>query len=469
MANEYIEPRIAIDESDVGPQIQPEVSLSGIGIVGTFAKGPVNKAVSIQSADQLKSLFGSDKAGLTGIKSAIGALNQGAGDLKIVRVGAASLKAAERILKDNADADSVKVLAATPGTWGNEIKVAVAAGTLSDTFRIVVIYGLEAETLDNLTLDNLDNVVSQYVVLEKVEGATQIPKHVPAAPLSGGDDGAAATDSDYIGAVDENGNASGLKVLETAQVGLVLCAQQFSPTVQNALIAHCVNASLGQGLRVAVLNTNKGLTPGTVAALTASLDSERAILTYPWVEPNEALGSYVAPDGYYAGLLAVRNSNESPSNKPVLGILSTERVLTDADVRALTLARISPITLMPRRGGFVVRNGLNLSTAAAWSQTCIRRAADELNMEAYDAVQWAMSEENTSELRAAVSAQLDAMLLSKKQKGRIYDFLPTICNDTNNTAESIASRILNVVIRPRFTYPADYVNLYMQRQIGSGS
>lgn len=469
MANQYIEPRIVIDESDVGARIQPEVSLSGIGIVGTFAKGPVNKAVSVQSDDQLKSLFGSDKTGLTGIKSALGALNQGANDLKIVRIGSASLKEAERILKDSTDADSVKVRAATPGTWGNEIKVAVASGTLSDTFRIIVICGSESETLDNLTLDNLHKAASQYITLEKAESAGQIPQTITAVPLAGGDDGAEATDSDYIGAVDENGRPSGLKVLETVQVGLVLCAQQFGPTVQNAIITHCVNASLGQGLRVGILNTGKGLTPGTVAPLTASLDSARAILAYPWVEPKEAPGSYVASDGYYAGLLAVRHSNESPSNKPVLGILSAERNLTDAEVRDLTLARISPITRMPRRGGFAVRNGLNLSADAAWDQTCIRRAADELNMEAYDAIQWAISEENTPELRAAVSAQLDSMLLVKKQKGRIYDFLPTICNDTNNTGETIASRILNVVIRPRFTYPADYVNLYVQRQTGGES
>ncbi|ADY55133.1 hypothetical protein Sgly_0776 [Syntrophobotulus glycolicus DSM 8271] len=469
MANEYIEPRIAIDESDVGSQIQPEVSLSGIGIVGTFEKGPVNQAVFIQSANKLKSVFGSDKAGLTGIKSALGALNQGASDLKIVRIGTASIKAAERMLKDSTDTDSVKVTAASPGTWGNEIKVAVAEGTLENTFRIIVVYGSESETLDNLTLNNLGSVVSQYVTLDKVEGAAQNPKNVTAAPLTDGDDGATTTDSDYVGAVDENGAASGLRVLETAQVGLVLCAQQYGTTVQNAIIAHCANASIGQGLRVGILNTNKGLTPGTVAALTASLDSDRAIVTYPWVEPSEAAGAYVAPDGYYAGLLAVRNSNTSPSNKPMLGIKSTERDLTDADVKALTLARISPITLMPRRGGFVVRNGVTLSASDAWSQTCIRRAADEINMEAYDAIQWAISAENTPELRAAVAAQLDAMLLTKKQKGRIYDYQSTICDDTNNTAESIAARILNAVIRPRFTYPADYVNLFVQRQTGSGS
>jgi phage tail sheath protein FI len=462
MPLEHIVPRVAVDESDVGPRPTPAVSLASIGIVGTFSKGPVNTPVTIGSLEQLIEVFGEHKPGLTGYLSARGAFHQGANDLKVVRVGSSSLAAANLVLKDAANAESVKVEAVTPGTWGNEIKVAVTGGSQIGTFKLVVVWGKVVETHDNLTLDNLGNVKSQLVKLSKAAGATQIPANLSATPLSGGDDGADATDSDYIGTVDAQGNRTGLKVLEPVRVAIVVLAQQYSEQAHAALIAHCAAATWGEGLRVAVLNTAPGLTVDAAAEATAELDSMRAIMAYPWLEPLEEPGTYVAPDGYYAGRLAVLAAQQSPSNKEIAGITGTERYFTEAEVKALTLARISPVTLVPGRG-YRIRNGLNLASDPAWSQTNIRRAFDQLEMEVYDALQWVISEENTPDLRMAVAAQLDALLENKKRKREIYDYKPTVCDDTNNTAETIAARILNVRLRVRPVYAADYVDVAVQR------
>ncbi|SHJ60244.1 phage tail sheath subtilisin-like domain-containing protein [Desulfofundulus thermosubterraneus] len=468
MVMEYVVPRVAIDESDVGPRPTAAVSLSAIGLVGTFCKGPVNKPVTVGSLEQLINVFGGYKSGLTGYLSAVGALNQGANDIKIVRVGSSSIAPAQKILKDaqTTPQDSIIVTAATPGTWGNEIKVAVASGTQSGTFKLVIVYGKQSETFDNLTLDNLGNVKSQFVTVTRAAGATQIPANISATPLAGGDDGANTSDSDYVGTVDANGNRTGLKALEAVRCALVLCAQQYSAAIQSALIAHCATATPAQGLRVAVLNTPPGQSVSQATALTAALDSMRAVLTYPWLEPQELPGSYVAPDGYYAGRLAVLAAQQSPTNKQINGILSCERLFTEAEVKDLTLARISPITLVVGRG-FRIRNGVNLSTDPAWSQTNIRRAFDQLEMEVYDGLQWVVGEENTPELRSAVADQMDALLFNKKMKGEIYDYKPTVCDDSNNTPETIAARILNVQVRVRPVYAADYVDVAVQRLLAA--
>jgi len=462
MALEYIVPRVAVDESDVGPRPTPAVSLASIGIVGTFSKGPVNTPVTIGSLEQLIEVFGEHKPGLTGYLTARGALHQGANDLKVVRIGSPNLKAASLVLKDSTNGDSVLVEAVTPGTWGNDTKVAVASGTQTGTFKLVVTYGKVSETHDNLTLDNLGGVKSNLVKLSKATGATNIPANITATPLSGGNDGADTTDNDYIGTIDAQGNRTGLKALEPVRVAIVVCAQQYSEQIHAALIAHCAAATIGQGLRMAVLNTAPGLTVDAATQVTTELDSIRAIMTYPWLEPLEEAGTYVAPDGYCAGRLAVLASQQSPSNKEIVGITGTERYFTDAEVKALTLARISPITLVPGRG-YRIRNGLTLSSDPAWNQTNIRRQFDQLEMEIYDALQWAISEENTPELRMAVAAQIDAHLENKKRKGEIYDYKPTICDDTNNTPETIAARILNVKVRVRPVYASDYIDVAVQR------
>lgn len=467
MPLEYIVPRVAIDESDVGPRPTPSVSLSRIGIVGTFSRGLVNEPVLVGSLDQLVSNFGEYKSGLTGYLSALGAMAQGANDFYIVRVGGASIDSASLTLQDSTPANSVTITANTPGSWGNDITVAVASGTTAGTFKLVITYGTQQETFDNLTLDNVaGQVVSQFVIAAKVEGAASIPANIAATPLAGGDDGAATVDADYVGTIDANGNRSGLKVMETVRCAIVICAQQYSTTIRNALLTHCANMDIEFGLRMAVLNTNKGLTPTQAVAETAAMDNMRGILVYPWVELTDQTGEMVAPDGVYAGRLSVLVDSQSPSNKEITGINQTERFLAGSELKALTQARISLISLIEGRG-FRIRNGVTLSSDPAWSQTNIRRQFDKLEMEIFTATQWAISETNSAKLRQAVADQIDNYLTLKKMQGEIDDFKPTICDDSNNTPETIQARILNTTIRVRPLYAADYIDHRIQRLVSA--
>lgn len=466
MVLEYIHPRVAMDESDVGPRPTPSVSLARIGVVGTFCKGPVNSPQIIGSLDQLISVFGGYKAGLTGYLSLLGAIAQGANDFYVVRVGGASIASAAKTLQDSTPANALVITAQSPGSWGNNIAIAVATGTLADTFKLIITYGTQQENFDNLTLDNLDQVVSQFVTVAKVEGAANIPANITSTPLTGGDDGAVTEDTDYVGTIDANGNRSGLKVLETVNCAIVICAQQYSTTIRNALLAHCSNMAIEMGLRIAILNTNKGVSPSQAVTETADLDSMRGVLAYPWVELTEQTGEMVAPDGIYAGRLALLAAYQSPSNKSIIGINQLERFLADAEIKALTQARISPISLIEGRG-FRIRNGVTLASDSAWAQINIRRQFDKLEMEIYNATQWAISEPNTPKLREAVAAQIDNYLALRKSQGEIYDFKPTVCDDSNNTAESIQARILNVLIRVRPIYAADYIDHRIQRLVGN--
>lgn len=462
---EYIFPRVEIIEENAGPRPPVGISLSTIGIVGTFEKGPVNQIVSIGTLDKLVQVFGGYNKDLTGYKSALAALLQGAKDFKIVRIGGDSIKEASLKLKDSVPADVVEVKATTPGTWGNAIKVAVVSGTTEGTFKLVVVFGTSTEEFDNLTLDTVGTIQSKYITATKLEAAANIPANIESTPLAGGDNGATTEDTDYVGTITE-GKRTGLKLFETIRVAIVLCAQQSSAIIQNALITHCSNMTTAYGLRMSVLNSAKGLDVDAVSALTANMDSMRAIFAYPWCEIAEIPGEMIAPDGLYAGRLAILNSNQSPSNKLINGIISQETDFTDADIKTLTLAKISPIAPEPNRG-YRIKNGISISSDPAWSQTNIRRIFDEIEMEVYDSTQWAKSEDNTPTLRLSVAMQIDSILELKKQKGKLYDYKPTVCDDTNNTAESIAARILNTKIRIRPNYAADFIDHSIQRLVGT--
>ncbi|MGG1600574.1 phage tail sheath subtilisin-like domain-containing protein [Paenibacillus naphthalenovorans] len=466
MPKEYIVPRVDVDESDVGPRPTGGVSLGKIGIVGTFAKGPVNTPVTIGSVDQFVQTFGEFRSDLTGPLSMLGALNQGATDFAVVRIGGDSLATASLVLKDDTDTDSVIVEATSPGKWGNDIKVSVTAGSAPDTVKLVVISGNRSTSFDNVTLDNVEQFKTADVIFKKAAGATKLPKLISATKLSGGDDGANAEDADYIGILDAEGNRTGLRALDPVRCAIVIAAQQSSAAVQAALLTHAANAGLDEGLRMVVLNTPKGTSVDAATALTATLDSMRAIMAYPWVEPQELAGMYVAPDGYYAGRLSQLPAHHSPSNKQVSGILSTERLLTYAEVKALTEARISPITLVEGRG-FRIRNGVTLSSDPAWNQTNIRRIFDKIEMAIYRDTQWAISEPHTPKTWSALAAQIDSMLAVMKQNEEIFDFKPTVCDETNNPPEMVQARILNTRIRVRPVYAADFIDHSIQRLVGN--
>lgn len=470
MAMEFIVPGIQIDESDVGPRPTPQISLSGIGIVGTFKRGPINTPTTIGDAESLVTTFGDHMAGLTGYLSAYGALVQGANDLRIVRIAGTGHTAATKTFQDGAaePKDSLVVTANSDGAWGNDVAVTIKSNATN--FDLYVSYEGAVESFLGLTLDTLSKVSSKFVNVAKATGATALPKATTAdVNLAGGNDGAAVADTDYVGTIDEaTGKRSGLKALEPEQVGLVLCAQQYSATIHSALLSFVENCDIEEGLRMAILNTAPGLSVDAAKAQTTALDSDRGYFAYPWVEPEDMEGAYVAPDGYYAGVVSVLNPCQSPSNKKVKGILSCEHKFTYAQVKGLTEARISPITLVPNRG-FRIRNGLTLSSDSAWSQSNIRRQQDKMEMELYNALQWAISEPHDLPLWNSVADQIDMYLQVQKNLGFIRGFKPTLCNDQTNPPENITARILTAIVRWVPLYAADFIILRFKRELTTDS
>ncbi|WCK55429.1 phage tail sheath subtilisin-like domain-containing protein [Aneurinibacillus sp. Ricciae_BoGa-3] len=471
MTLDYIVPRVGIDESNTGPRPTPGVSLSKISIVGSFPKGPVNQRISIGSADQAATLIGEYDPAFAGWLSLQGALNQGAADFDVVRVGGTGIASAKLTLKDSTGADSVTGTASSPGTWANGtnasgIKLAVTSGTTANTVKIVVISGSQSRSYDNIDLSNVEAIKDADITFTKAAGATAIPATISTTPLAGGLDGNAPADADILGTIGPDGTRTGLKIVEPANSSIVLAAQQSSAAVQAALLTHAANAGLEEGLRMVIINPAKGTAPNDAVSTVATLDSMRAIMPYPWLEPQEYQGNYVAPDGYLAGRLATLAAHNSPSNKEITGILSTERLLTGSELKTLTTGRIMPITPVNGRG-FRIRNGVTLSSDSAWNQVNIRRIFDKIEMQVYSGTQWAISEDNTPQLWAAIADQIDIMLAIMKSNGEIYDFKPTVCDSTTNTPELVQARICKSKIRVRPIYAADFIDHGITRLVGN--
>lgn len=464
MAMEFIVPGIQVDESDVGTRSTNQLSLAGIGIVGTFERGPANTPTTVGNDTQYRKIFGSD-GDYTGPKSVAGCFANGANDLKIVRIVGEGAAVAALTLKDDADNPSVIVEAASVGAWGNALAALVEIE--EEKVNLLVTDGDSSEIFRDVTFAKLP-WKKNLVTLKKAEGASNLPVAANSTPLAGGSDGAAVTDQDYIGEIKPSGKRSGLKALEPVQVGIGICAQQYSPAIHSALITWAQNCDLDEGLRIPILNTKPGIGVDEACKQTQPLapDNGRGIFAYPWVTPEDEEDdeAFVAPDGYYAGRLATLNPCQSPSNKQVNGIRKLENDYTSAEVKALTLARISPITLVVNRG-FRIRNGVTLSSDTAWGQTNIRRQQDKMEMELYDSMQWVISENHEPKLWTAVSTQVDAYLRTQQELGFILGYLPTLCNSETNPPENIIARILTFIVRWKPLYAADFVVMKMKREL----
>lgn len=470
MAMEFIVPGMQVDESDVGTRSTNQLSLAAIGIVGTFEKGPVNTPTTVGDDTQYKKIFGND-GDYTGPKTVAGCFANGANDLRIVRIVGTGAKEAELVLKDGAEttAGSILVKAISVGSWGNKLMATVEAN--GDSVNILVTDGDSVDIFKNITLDKLP-IKKNLVVLTKVEEATKLPVKLEATALAGGTDGATITDTDYIGEVTAGGKRTGLKALEPVQVGIGICAQQYSEAIHLALISWAQNCDLEDGLRIPILSSKPGVGVDAAVVQTVKLapDNGRGIFAYPWVTPETVADDddLVAPDGYYAGRLSVLNPCQSPSNKPIYGIRKTENDYTYAEVKELTQARISPITLVPNRG-FRIRNGVTLSSDTAWGQINIRRQQDKMEMELYEGLQWAISENHDSKLWKLITTQVDAYLMTQQQLGFISGYLPTICNHETNPDENIIARILTFIVRWKPLYAADFLLMTVKRELPSAT
>ncbi|GIM45960.1 hypothetical protein DNHGIG_15090 [Collibacillus ludicampi] len=453
---QYVVPRVDILEQPSDPHPKTTVQLNRIGIVGTFSWGPVNTPVRVYTMKSAERLFGGYKQGLTGWPSVNGAFRQGNMDITIVRSAGPSAKKASLTLVDASNNPSVVVTGKYPGT--KPIQVSWQNGTSTNTGKLIVIADGVAMTYDNLTLDTLNTVNDPNVDVAKANGATALPVPINVTPLTGGDDGAQTQDSDYIGTVDsQTGARTGLKIFEAIPVNIVLCAQQTSAAVQAALLAHAANAPVSQGLRVAVMSMPSGQNVDQSASKMATLTGMRGIMAYNWVEPEELPGTYVSPDGYYAGVLASIQSHWSPSNKTVQGILSTQFQLSDDDVYEATMARMSPIT-QDIDGSFKIRNGVNMFVMPPaggddWSQINVRREFDKLETEIYLGTQWAKS--NTDpKLPDQLATWIDELLRQRKvETQEIADFKATTAyRDPSNPRRVVTT------IRVKPDWAADFID-----------
>jgi hypothetical protein len=367
------------------------VSTGKLGLVGTAAWGPVGAPTTVGNYAEYVSYFGILQARRNDIGTAVAvAVQQGCTNMVCVRVTDGSDTAATYALAYSAPSYGAVLTSKYTGSYGNSIGIVMGTGSAAGSTRLTLTSpGAPAEIFDNIVGTGAtfwNNLVNAVNLGQGIRGASQlviatlggnltgaIPTYTPSAnqTLTGGTDGASGVGTSHLLGVDGSAR-TGMYALRGAgcSIGaLVDCADNQSWPTQVAF-----------GLTEGIYMVDSGPSGDTISNA-ANVKASTGIDTYAmkllfgdwiyWLDTtNNGQVRLVSPASFSAGLLANQSPEQSSLNKPIQGVVGTQKsysnsVYSQADLQILATSGIDVIA-NPAPGGsyFAPVIGRNASSNA---------------------------------------------------------------------------------------------------------
>lgn len=376
---------------DVYVQIMPpsENFLNGVptnilGIVGTAQWGPVNAPAIVGSLQDQVQKFGNIQARKYDMGTAVwAAVLNGANNMRCVRVTDGTDTAAAVVVQTNC----VTFTAKYTGTLGNSVQATLAAGTQAGTSKVTVsLPGLVPEVFDNIGSGlsgnalwvAIANAINQGVsglrgasqIIVATAGAGTTAPTTATLSLAGGTDGATTITGATLLGVDTTPR-KGMYALRGTYASVAMLADCDDSTTWTSQVAF----GLSEGVyMVGTGPAGDTITNAISTKATAGIDSYAMKLMFgDWVYFNDTANGVVrviSPQGFMAGRLAGLSPEQSSLNKPIYGIVATQKTsqnltYSQAELQALAQAGIDVIANpIPAGNSFGGRIGVNTSSNA---------------------------------------------------------------------------------------------------------
>jgi hypothetical protein len=469
----------------------PPIVIAGVqaqvgAVVGTATKGPVNVATAI-SGNSFESIFGSPQDrkydGGTVVSDAALASTGGASTLYFTRVTDGSDTAATATI-------NASVLTATStGSGFNGTVVSFGAGGRANSVTVSISApGANKESFQNLPATNASVFAAAFdAAINAGSGVLRGPSsiiransvamaNVPVLPssvtLTGGTDGVAGVGSNTLVGSDSV-SKSGMYSLR----GL---------GIQYAVLADCddantytTQAAFGEAefmLMGTVLPSGLASATATSAATksTMGLDSFNAILLQgDWVSINDTVFGVrkVSPQGFWLGTRASLLPHESVLNKPINGIVGSERSFsggpyTTPETNTLTTAGIEVIANpIPRGAAWGCIVGRNTSSTIGIQSDSYSTMTNFLAQTLKQAGGPYVGEPNNTKTRQLAVASTTHFLAGLVRQGilalDINGNTPyaVTCDATNNSQDDIVLGNLNLYVQVQYQGIVWYFNV----------
>lgn len=393
----------ALSVPDLYVQIVPPqlLALNGIasnlvGAVGSASWGPVNQPVVLGSYADLTIAFGPPVARKYDLGTQVAvACAQGAAAFVGVRVTDGTDVAASYALLYSSGGYPALLTALYSGSLGNQIGLALQPGSKAGSWRLVLsLPGRVPEVFDNIDAtagavtfwNNLVAAVnhgtgalrgpSGLVVASLGTATTTTPAAITGQSLLNGTDGASGVTATSLVGVDGSAR-SGLYALRGQGCAMALLADCDTPSTWSTQVAF----GLSEGVYM-ILTGPAGdtISNAIVSKQAAGVDSYAAKLMFgdwlSWFDQTNQITRLVSPQGFVAGRLSNLSPEQSSLNKPLYGIVASQRsgvvgssqssTYSNAELTTLFQAGIDVIC-NPAPGGpyWTVRSGHNTSSNAA--------------------------------------------------------------------------------------------------------
>jgi hypothetical protein len=374
---------------DVYVQIVPpsENFLNGLptnilGVVGTAQWGPVNAPTIVGNLSDYVQKFGNIQARKYDMGTAVwAAVLNGANNMRCVRVTDGTDVAASQVVQTNC----ITFTAMYTGTLGNSLQVTLAAGSAANSWKAVVaLPGLVPEVYDNITgsgnalwvaiANAINNGVSglrgKSALVVATAGAGVTAPTAATYTLAGGTDGATTITGATLLGVDTTPR-KGMYALRGTYTSVAMLADCDDSTTWTTQVAF----GLSEGVyMIATGPVGDTISNAVSTKATAGIDTYTMKLLFgDWVYFQDTVNNQIrliSPQGFVAGRLSGLSPEQSSLNKPLYGIVGTQKsyqnlTYSQAELQALAQAGIDVIANpIPAGNSFGVRIGQNCSSNA---------------------------------------------------------------------------------------------------------
>ena len=413
--------------------------------------------------------------------------------------------------------DALQVSARGRGAYGNSIYVSITPSWTSGRFHLFVKYGSTSssslvETWQDLSLNPADpryvvglvnsaTAGSSYVTVTNLlppssatagtgmtPDASWLPEYVTDAPLETGSDGVQAINlaqqlADQFASVDD--------VLLVSLCGNTSMTDHVPPSTQiNAALAWA-EARRGAFLVLDMPQQPAPIDPATAATKYAETVSGYAPATSyaaaygPWLQVADPAGSSVSstrtlpPAGAVMGQYAQADAAVGPNRSPagvaysLVGAVGVEQLFTNDQLDTLNDAGVNIIRPVPR-SGYCIMGARTLRKGMPDRYISVRRMLTYLENLLEDVTRFAIFEPNGPDLWATLSALVDQQLLTLTQAGQLQSTIPSsaywvVCDDTNNTASTVALGEIHITVGVALASPAEFIVIEISQYQGGVS
>ena len=360
------------------------------------------------------------------------------------------------------------------GSLGNSITVYLQAGSASNSWSLVVsVPGFQPEIFPNATgtgatlWQNLATMVNNGVPNGRGPSnfviATYQSNPASAAAqnvtLNNGTDGVTSITSAVMVGVDSPSGTvtrTGMYALRGQQCAAIVLSDLSDSTQWTTIDAFAQSES---SLAVLVAPSGSAIANGTTGTVdlknTAGLNSAWSVLLHgDWIYWNDPVSAYVrlvSPQGFYAGRLVNLSPQNSPLNKPLNGVVGTQRsgLPGSAQQNSYSAAELSVIAqngievlTNPGAGGlriWTARVGHNTSSNTAISGVNYTRMTNYIALSLVTSMGLYIGKPITKELLNAIGSSQRAFLANMQTQGLLAvnlvdGSLPyaVTCNASNN-------------------------------------